>query len=207
MIEDANPFLFTSQVYALDKADVDTDQIIPKQFMAGVTKQGLGRSLFYNWRYLNGDYDKPSPDFVLNDPNRKDARILLAQNNFGCGSSREHAQWAIADFGIRCIIAPSFADIFYQNCIYNQILPVALPKAEVNTLFALSKASAFRLRVNLIDNCIHSADGTFYAAFDISEDNRHVLLNNLDSISLTEVFSADIDAFEKNALVGVPESK
>ncbi|MEW9798364.1 3-isopropylmalate dehydratase small subunit [Alteromonas sp. CYL-A6] len=202
MISNVNPFLFTSRVYPLDRSDVDTDQIIPKQFMAGISKQGLGKSLFFNWRYQHGDYATPVSDFILNDPAREGASILLARQNFGCGSSREHAQWALSDFGIRCIIAPSFADIFYQNCIYNQILPVSLSESQVDVLFARAADPDFQLSVNLIDQRLAAHGNGFCTEFSISDDNRHLLLNNLDSISLTEVFESDISAFEARHFPG-----
>lgn len=196
MISNANPFLFTSKIYPLNVANVDTDQIIPKQFMAGISKKGLGKALFFNWRYEHGDYGRPNPDFILNNAERGGSRILLTRENFGCGSSREHAPWALADFGIRCIIAPSFADIFYQNCIYNQILPVSLSEQAVDHLFEQARSPHFKLSINLVERCIAAHGNQFYSEFHIDDMNRHILLNNLDNISLTQAFEDEIAKFE-----------
>jgi len=125
-------------VVPLDRVNVDTDQMVPKQFLTWVTRQGYGRVLFYDWRYLDGE--RPNPDFVLNLPRYRGASILLARANFGCGSSREHAPWAVLDYGIRTIIAPSFADIFYNNCFKNGLLPVTLSEAQVDDLFRRTEA-------------------------------------------------------------------
>ncbi len=194
---DIHPFIFNSKIYPLDRRDVDTDQIIPKQFMSGVSKLGLGKSLFFNWRYQSEDYGKPVPTFVLNDLDRQGAKILLGRENFGCGSSREHAQWALADFGIRCIIAPSFADIFYTNCIYNQILPIFLSAEQVDTLFRLSDCADLHLTIDLFDQQINVEEHSISLHFPISQEYRHILLNNLDSIALTESFSNNIREFEE----------
>src|SRR6267142_2898770 len=138
----------TGLVLTLDRINVDTDQMVPKQFLKAQTKQGFGRVLFYDWRYLPGD--KPNPDFILNWPRYKGASVLLARANFGCGSSREHAPWAVADYGFRVLIAPSFADIFYNNCFKNGILPVTLPEETVNLLLARAKEKPeYRLTVDL----------------------------------------------------------
>ena len=128
------PFIkHTGLVVPLDRVNVDTDQMVPKQFLKWTTRQGYGRVLFYDWRYLDGE--KPNPDFVLNYPRYQGPSILLARANFGCGSSREHVPWAIVDYGFRAVIAPSYADIFYNNCFKNGVLLVTLPDAEVNELF------------------------------------------------------------------------
>src|SRR5208282_5451480 len=135
-------------VLPLDRVNVDTDQMVPKQFLKWLTREGYGRVLFYDWRYLPGE--KPNPEFVLNFPKYKGASVLLARANFGCGSSREHAPWAIADYGVRAIIAPSYADIFYNNCFKNGILPVTLPEETVNELIARAKRIPdYRLAVDL----------------------------------------------------------
>ena len=123
----------TGIVMPMDRVNVDTDQITPKQFIKWITREGYGRVLFYDWRYLAGE--KPNPDFVLNFPRYKGASVMLARANFGCGSSREHAPWAIADYGFRAIIAPSYADIFYSNCFVNGLLPIALPEEKIDELF------------------------------------------------------------------------
>ncbi len=134
----------TGLVLPLDRINVDTDQMVPKQFLKLQTKQGFGRVLFYDWRYLPGE--KPNPDFILNQPRYKDASVMLARANFGCGSSREHAPWAVADYGFRVLIAPSFADIFYNNCFKNGILPVTLPEEQIEELFKRADRGTFQTR-------------------------------------------------------------
>src|SRR6202521_2017312 len=143
------PFIKHSGLVApLDRVSVDTDQMVPKQFLKLLTRQGYGRVLFYDWRYLPGE--KPNPDFVLNSPRYQGASILLARANFGCGSSREHAPWALLDYGFRVIIAPSFADIFYNNCFKNGMLPVRLPEEQVDQLFDRAAANhGYGLTVDL----------------------------------------------------------
>src|SRR5450755_4547016 len=143
------PFIaHTGVVAPLDRVNVDTDQMVPKQFLKALTRQGFGRILFYDWRYLPGE--KPNPEFVLNEPRYRGASVLLAQANFGCGSSREHAPWAILDYGFRTVLAPSFADIFYNNCFKNGILPAALTDAQMTELFArTAQHEGYRLTVDL----------------------------------------------------------
>ena len=185
----------TGLVLPLDHVNVDTDQIVPKQFLKALTREGFGRTLFYDWRYLPGE--QPNPEFVLNKPRYKGASILLGRANFGCGSSREHAPWAILDYGFRSIIAPSFADIFYNNCFKNGILPVTLPDARIDELFARSeKTEGYKLTVDLESQTITDADGLNFA-FDVNPFRRECLLNGWDDIGLTLRHEGPIDAYEK----------
>jgi len=186
----------------LPMINVDTDMIIPKQFLKTIKRTGLGRNLFDEMRFsLDG---KEIPDFVLNRPAWRSATILLADENFGCGSSREHAPWALLDFGIRCIIAPSFADIFYNNCFKNGILPIILPREQVDILMdhAANGANAV-LTVDLEQQVITSPDGS-RTSFSIDSFRRHCLLNGLDDIGLTLQQGAAISAFETNQRMGQP---
>src|ERR1700686_5238065 len=151
----------TGLVLPLDRVNVDTDQMVPKQFLKLQTKQGFGRVLFYDWRYLPGE--KPNPDFILNLPRYKGASVTLARANFGCGSSREHAPWAVADYGFRVLIAPSYADIFYNNCLKNGILPITLPEAQVEELFKrVEKQEGYALSVDLPGQTITDSSGLKY---------------------------------------------
>ncbi|RMD92106.1 MAG: 3-isopropylmalate dehydratase small subunit [Alphaproteobacteria bacterium] len=174
--------------------NVDTDMIIPKQFLKTIKRTGLGKNLFDEMRYdENGN---ENPDFVLNQPAYRNAEILIAGENFGCGSSREHAPWALLDFGIRCIIAPSFADIFYNNCFKNGILPIVLPQEEVDILMEDAKKGAnARITVDLENQTITTSDGQ-QIRFDIDPFKKHCLLNGLDDIGLTLEHVAEIDAYE-----------
>ncbi|WP_378941386.1 3-isopropylmalate dehydratase small subunit [Paracoccus sp. R86501] len=174
--------------------NIDTDMIIPKQFLKTIKRSGLGVNLFDEMRY---DRDgNEIPDFVLNQPAYRDAEILIAGDNFGCGSSREHAPWALLDFGIRCVISTSFADIFFNNCFKNGILPVALPQSAVNALTedAANGANA-RVTVDLESQTVTSPDGTVYP-FEVDAFRKHCLLNGLDDIGLTMEKAASIDTFE-----------
>jgi 3-isopropylmalate/(R)-2-methylmalate dehydratase small subunit len=185
----------TGLVMPLDRVNVDTDQMVPKQFLKLLTRKGFGRVLFYDWRYLPGE--KPNPDFVLNFPRYQGASVLLARANFGCGSSREHAPWAVLDYGFRVIIAPSFADIFYNNCFKNGILPVALPDPQVDELFRRAEAQpGYRLSVDLPNQTITDDQG-LRLHFDIDDFRKQVLLEGLDDIGLTLKHEAEIAAFEK----------
>ncbi len=178
----------------LPLTNVDTDMIIPKQFLKTIKRSGLGKALFYEARYTEDGSE--NPDFILNrDPWRK-ASILVAGENFGCGSSREHAPWALLDFGIRCIIAPSFADIFYSNCFQNGILPVKLPKADVDRLMAIAESDFPELAVDLEKQQIEAPNGVTIP-FDIDPFRKHCLLNGLDDIGLTLQKQDMIEAFEK----------
>ncbi|WP_371038140.1 MULTISPECIES: 3-isopropylmalate dehydratase small subunit [unclassified Rhodosalinus] len=182
--------------------NVDTDMIIPKQFLKTIKRSGLGKHLFDEMRYdENGE---ENPDFVLNRAPYRDAEILIAGENFGCGSSREHAPWAIKDFGIRCIIAPSYADIFYNNCFKNGILPVALPQEAVDALMRdAEKGANARIAVDLEAQTVTSPDGTVYP-FEIDAHMKHCLLEGLDDIGLTLSKSAAIDSFESRASAARP---
>jgi 3-isopropylmalate/(R)-2-methylmalate dehydratase small subunit len=194
------PFtILTGIVAPLDRVNVDTDQIIPKQFLKAITREGFGRFLFYDWRYLDGE--KPNPDFVLNQPRYQGASILLARTNFGCGSSREHAPWAVLDYGFRAIIAPSYADIFYINCFKNGILPITLPEAQVDELFRRTEQNeGYQLTVNLESRKITEtadADNGLEIPFEIDSFRRECLLNGWDDIGLTLRFEDQISQFEK----------
>ena len=193
----------TGLVCPLDRANVDTDQIIPKQFLKSIKRSGFGPYLFDEWRYA--DQGEPGmdcanrplkKDFVLNQPRYRGAQVLLARDNFGCGSSREHAPWAIEDYGFQVVIAPSFADIFFGNCYKNGILPIVLPAAAVDKLFAECAASeGYRLAVDLETQEITTPAGESFA-FDITPHRKHCLLNGLDEIGLTLQHADEIKAFE-----------
>ncbi|PZX17108.1 3-isopropylmalate/(R)-2-methylmalate dehydratase small subunit [Palleronia aestuarii] len=178
----------------LPQINVDTDMIIPKQFLKTIKRSGLGVNLFDEMRYL--DDGSENPDFVLNKPAYRDAQVLVTGDNFGCGSSREHAPWAIADFGIRCIIAPSYADIFYNNCFKNGILPIALPQDQVDLVMEdAEKGANARISVDLEAQEITMSDGRTLP-FEIDPFRKHCLLNGLDDIGLTLEKGAAIDGFE-----------
>ena len=185
----------TGLVMPLDRVNVDTDQMVPKQFLKLQTKQGYGKFLFYDWRYLPGG--KPNPDFILNWPRYKGASVILARANFGCGSSREHAPWGIADYGFRVLIAPSFADIFYNNCFKNGILPVTLPEDQIEELFRRAeKQEGYQLTADLPSQTITDSQGLKYT-FEIDSFRKHVLLEGLDDIGLTLKHEPEIKTFEK----------
>jgi 3-isopropylmalate/(R)-2-methylmalate dehydratase small subunit len=188
----------TGLVYPLNRSNVDTDQIIPKQFLKRISRQGFGQYLFYNWRY--DEKDRPRDDFSLNDPKYKGTSILVAGENFGCGSSREHAPWALEDYGFRIIIAPSFADIFYNNCTKNGILPVVLTEDEVQTLMDNAEKGDYHLTVDLENKVVTDNHG-FKATFDLAEYSRQMLLNGWDEISVTLTYEDKITAFEKEHIV------
>ncbi|CAJ1795336.1 3-isopropylmalate dehydratase small subunit [Aeromonas dhakensis] len=182
-------------VVPLDSANVDTDAIIPKQFLQKVNRIGFGKHLFHDWRFLDDAGQQPNPEFVLNQPQFAGASILLARENFGCGSSREHAPWALADYGFKTIIAPSFADIFYGNAINNGMVPVRLKEEEVDALFQLVAAQpGIEIEVDLEANQVRAGSLTF--GFEIDEFRRYCLLNGLDAIGLTLQHEAAISAFE-----------
>jgi len=195
----------------LDRANVDTDAIIPKQYLKSVKRTGFGPNAFDDWRYLDpGEPDadnsrrRKNPDFVLNQNPFDRATILLARKNFGCGSSREHAVWALDDFGFRAVIAPSFADIFFNNCFKNGILPIALPQEEVDLLMADAENGAnARMTVDLESQTITRPDGSAIS-FEVDAFKRHCLLNGLDDIGLTMEKAAAIDAFETAAATQRP---
>ena len=201
----------TGLVCPLDRANVDTDQIIPKQFLKSIKRSGFGPNLFDEWRYL--DVGQPGQDssnrplnheFVLNFPRYRGASVLLARENFGCGSSREHAPWALDEYGFRAIIAPSFADIFFNNSFKNGLLPIVLEDEEVDALFAQCEANeGYRLTVDLASQTVTRPDGVQYA-FEIDAFRKHCLLNGLDDIGLTLQDSDAIKAFEGKHRAGQP---
>ena len=187
----------------MDRENVDTDAIIPKQFLKSIHKSGFGPNLFDEWRYLDPGEPgqdpasrRPNPDFVLNQPRYKGASILLARRNFGCGSSREHAPWALLDFGIRCIISEDFADIFYNNCFKNGVLPIKMPKEIIDKLMDdASRGSNAIIEIDLEKQEIKGPDGGT-VHFDIDPFRKHCLLNGLDDIGLTMEKKSEIDDFE-----------
>ncbi len=191
-------------VVPLDRANVDTDAIIPKQFLKSIKRSGFGPNLFDAWRYLDvGEPGKPNegrplnPDFVLNKPQFRGASILLARENFGCGSSREHAPWALADYGFRAVIARSYADIFFNNCFQNGLLPIVLKPAEVDRLFNdVAVNLGFQLVVDLGEQTVAYADGSARFAFEVDSFRKYCLLNGLDDIGLTLRNADKIKAFE-----------
>jgi 3-isopropylmalate/(R)-2-methylmalate dehydratase small subunit len=201
----------TGLVLPLDRDNVDTDAIIPKQFLKRISKSGFGANLFDEWRYLDrGEADSlpesrtPNPDFVLNQARYASASVLLTRKNFGCGSSREHAPWALQQYGFRAIIAPSFADIFFNNCFKNGLLPIVLSESTVAQLF--DEASAFvgySLTVDLPRQVVVKPDGT-ELPFDIQPFRKHCLINGLDDIGLTLVHKDKITAFENERLLKMP---
>ncbi|MBI1821418.1 MAG: 3-isopropylmalate dehydratase small subunit [Nitrospirae bacterium] len=181
-------------VASLDLNNVDTDQIIPKQFLKRIERTGFGQFLFFDWR-LDKDH-RLNPDFELNAPRYQGAAILVTRANFGCGSSREHAPWALLDYGFRCIIAPSFADIFYNNCFKNGILPVRLSEEKTETLFQhVRKTPGYRLTVDLQEKKITSEDGLVFS-IEVDDYRRHCLLNGLDDIGLTLQYEGKIKEYE-----------
>ena len=191
-----DPFVKLKGVVApMDRVDVDTDQIIPKQFLKRIERTGFGQFLFFDWRF-NED-GTPNPDFELNRPGYEDASVLVAGRNFGSGSSREHAPWALLDYGFKCVIAPSFADIFYSNCFQNGILPLVLPDDEVRKIMDnAQQRPGYQLTVDLETQRIWDDEEDVVAEFDIDPYRRHSLLNGLDDIGLTLQHEEDIGAFE-----------
>jgi len=195
----------------LDRANVDTDAIIPKQFLKSIKRSGFGPYLFDEWRYLDQgqpDMDctnRPKKmDFLLNQERYENSTILLARENFGCGSSREHAPWALLDFGFRCIIAPSFADIFYNNCFKNGILPVILPAESVDTLFKVCEATTgYKLKINLPDQTLSTPTGESFR-FDVDPFRKHCLIEGLDDIGLTLQEADKIKAYEEKRAKEAP---
>lgn len=197
-------------VCPLDRANVDTDAIIPKQFLKSIKRSGFGPNLFDEWRYL--DHGEPgmdnsvrpvNPEFVLNFPRYKGAEVLLARENFGCGSSREHAPWALEDYGFRVVIAPSFADIFFNNCYKNGLLPIVLPAEAVDTLFKEAEEEGYRISVDLTAQTVSTASGKSYS-FDITGHRKHCLLNGLDEIGLTLNHAEEIKTYEAQRKAAQP---
>lgn len=193
----------TAIVAPLDRSNVDTDAIIPKQFLKSIKRTGFGVNCFDEWRYLDkgevgmDNSRRPlNPDFSLNQPQYKNAQILLTRKNFGCGSSREHAPWALDDYGFRAIIAPSFADIFFNNCYKNGLLPIVLSEEIVDKLFnEVAQNTGYQLTINLQNQTVTTPSGEAFS-FDITEHRKHCLLNGLDEIGLTLQHADEIKAFE-----------
>lgn len=194
----------TAIVAPLDRSNVDTDAIIPKQFLKSIKRSGFGPNVFDEWRYL--DHGEPgmdnskrplNPDFSLNQPRYQGAQILLTRKNFGCGSSREHAPWALDDYGFRAIIAPSFADIFFNNCYKNGLLPIVLTEEQVDQLFKEVEANeGYQLSIDLAEQTLTTPSGETFT-FDITEHRKHCLLNGLDEIGLTLQHADEIRDFEE----------
>ncbi|WP_047151052.1 3-isopropylmalate dehydratase small subunit [Aneurinibacillus tyrosinisolvens] len=186
----------TSIAAPLDRVNVDTDAIIPKQFLKRIERSGFGEFLFYEWRF--DEQGNTNPDFELNKPRYAGANILLGRNNFGCGSSREHAPWALLDYGFKVVIAPSFADIFYNNCFKNGILPIALPEETVEQLFQNTAAyEGYQLTVDLENNTISDEHG-LSVPFEVDSYRRECLLEGLDDIAITLLQDEKISAYEAN---------
>ena len=184
-------------VATLDRANVDTDQIIPKQFLKRIERTGFGQFLFYDWRFLD-DGSTPDPEFELNQPHFEGASILVARKNFGSGSSREHAVWALDDYGFRAVIAPSFADIFFNNCFKNGVLPIVMPEDQIDRLFQnAEKVKSYQLTVDLHNQVVHD-DQDLRCEFEIDSSRRHNMLHGLDDIAETLQHEEKIDAFEKS---------
>ena len=198
-------------VAPIDRENVDTDAIIPKQFLKSIKRTGFGENLFDEWRYLDPGAPgqdpasrRPNPDFVLNRPRYKGASVLLARRNFGCGSSREHAPWAIGQYGFRALIAPSYADIFFNNCFKNGLLPIVLPESEVARLFdEVAAFPGYELTVDLERQVVIKADGT-ELAFEVEAFRRHCLLGGFDDIGLTLRHADEIRAYEAERLLRKP---
>ncbi|WP_445489635.1 3-isopropylmalate dehydratase small subunit [Niallia sp. 03133] len=186
---------FVGKAAAMDRANVDTDQIIPKQFLKRIEKTGFGKFAFFDWRY-NKD-GGPNPDFELNYPENQGASILIANKNFGCGSSREHAPWALDDYGFKVVIAPSFADIFYQNCLKNGMLPIQLETDKVEYLLKAAKNQPYNLEVDLEEETI-ADDSGFKASFAIHPYWKKMLVNGWDEIEITLQYDQSIEAYEKH---------
>lgn len=192
----------TGLVAPLDRVNVDTDQIIPKQFLKTLQRTGLKEGLFLDWRRKQDG--TPDPDFFMNQPRYRDATILLTRDNFGCGSSREHAPWALLDQGFRCIIAPSFADIFYNNCFQNGILPVVLKAGEVQALFqAVAAREGYRLTVDLAAQTVATPEGAVYR-FDVDPFRKDCLLKGLDAVGLSLQHEPAIAAYEARRKTEAP---
>jgi 3-isopropylmalate/(R)-2-methylmalate dehydratase small subunit len=185
----------TGRVVPLDRSNVDTDQIIPKQFLKRIERSGFGQFLFFDWRFL--DNGAPNPEFILNRPQFAGATVLLARRNFGCGSSREHAPWALEDYGFRVLLAPSFADIFFNNCFKNGILPIRLDEAVIDDLFQrVAKHPGYELTVDLESRTVSDAFG-FKLSIEVDDFRRECLLGGLDDIGLTLKHEGKILAYEQ----------
>ena len=199
------PFTTVTAVAApLNRVNIDTDQIIPKQFLKSIERTGFGQHLFNDWRFIDADKSRPNPEFVLNRPEYKGAQVLVAGDNFGCGSSREHAPWALTDFGIRCVISSSFADIFYNNSLKNGLLPARISPENLEALHAQLEAHpGMEIRVDLREQVISTSEG-LSMPFDIGADARHSLLEGLDDIGRTLQHEAEISRFEEQRKASLP---
>lgn len=185
----------TGLVATMDRANVDTDQIIPKQFLKRIERTGFGQFLFFDWRFL--DDGSPNPEFELNQPRFQGASVLVARRNFGSGSSREHAVWALDDYGFRAVLAPSFADIFFNNCFKNGVLPIVLSENQIDELFARTAANpGYRLTIDL-EKCLISDEVGLQWPFEVQPSRRHLLLNGLDDIALTLESESAIARYEQ----------
>ncbi|MBU8879596.1 3-isopropylmalate dehydratase small subunit [Bacillus sp. FJAT-29790] len=184
----------TGKAVALDRANVDTDQIIPKQFLKRIEKTGFGKYLFYDWRFT--EKGEPNPDFELNRPENEGASVLIANENFGCGSSREHAPWALMDYGFNVVIAPSFADIFHQNCLKNGLLPIQLQPEAVAYLLEQAKNQPYQLKIDLESEKVTDDNG-FSTTFPINAYWKTMLVNGWDEIEITLQLEGKIAEFEK----------
>ena len=201
----------TGLVAAIDRSNIDTDAIIPKQYLKSIKRSGFGVNLFDDWRYLDPGEPgqdnagrRTNPDFILNQDPYRDSRILLARENFGCGSSREHAVWALMDYGIRAVLAPSYGDIFYNNSFKNGLLPIRLGLDEIDRLFAQWRAAdRFEVEIDLENQRVRAPDGS-EMSFEIDEYRKHNLLNGLDDIGLTMQHADEIRAFEKDYYARLP---
>jgi 3-isopropylmalate/(R)-2-methylmalate dehydratase small subunit len=192
----------TGQVAPLDRVNIDTDQMIPKQFCKLLTREGYGKYLFYDWRYRESEV--PNPEFVLNSPRYQGASVLLTRANVGCGSSREHAAWGVLDYGFRVVIAPTFADIFYNNCFKNGVLPVPLSEAEVQTLFERAQGQeGYAVTVDLESQTVTDAAG-LKLRFEIDPFRKHALLKGLDEIGMTLESESKIAQYEKDYRPAAP---
>ncbi|MCM3726188.1 3-isopropylmalate dehydratase small subunit [Neobacillus cucumis] len=180
-------------VYPLNRSNIDTDQIIPKQFLKRIERSGFGQFLFYNWRF--DDNGNPRPDFSLNEPKYKGASIIVAGENFGCGSSREHAPWAVQDFGFKVIIAPSYADIFKNNCVKNGILAIVASEDQVQTIIKKAESTEYTLTVDLEEQKVYDNEG-FELSFDIAPYPKQMLLNGWDEIGVTLTYQDKINQYE-----------
>ena len=196
--------IHSAKMVPLDRSNIDTDQIIPKQFLKSIKKTGFGPNLFDSWRYLDSGFPgqdnskrQLNPEFVLNDKKYKGSEVLLSKENFGCGSSREHAVWAMQDYGIKCVIAQSFADIFYNNCFKNGLLAISLSKDSIEELFRLSEKGE-NIHVDLINQVILDSNELEIVKFEIEDFRKTSVLEGLDEIGLSLKYSKSIMSYEEN---------
>ena len=196
--------IHSAKMVPLERSNIDTDQIIPKQFLKSIKKTGFGPNLFDSWRYLDSGFPgednskrQVNPEFVLNEKKYEGSEILISKKNFGCGSSREHAVWAILDYGIKCVIAESFADIFYNNCFKNGLLAITLPKDSIEELFRRSKRGE-NIHVDLINQAILDSTESVIIKFDIDDFRKNCVMEGLDEIGVSLKYSESIKSFEEN---------